>query len=71
MWNVAPMFYPLFCALCFAIKMEILPIIDHRFLLQTKHKAADKTFEQCFLKEFKASCKSFSESEVKQEKAMI
>ena len=28
---------------------------DHRFLLQTKCKAADKTLEQCFLKEFKAT----------------
>ena len=30
---------------------------NHRFLLQTKRKVADKTLEQRFLKEFKAMCK--------------
>ena len=33
-----------------------------------KHKAADKTLEQRFLKKFKATCKNSSESELKQQK---
>ena len=50
------------------IKTEILPIIMYsRFLLQLKHKAVDKTLEQCFLKEFKATCKTSGESELKQQ----
>ena len=55
------MFYPLPCA-SFAIKA-----CDHRqdfhFYHKTKCKAADKTLEQYFLKEFKASCKNSGESE--------
>ena len=43
---------------------------DHRFLLQTKRKAADKALEQCFLKEFKAMCKNSDESELNQKKAI-
>ena len=39
---------------------------NHSFLLQMKRKAADKTLEQCFPKEFKATCKTSSESELKQ-----
>ena len=35
---------------------------------KTKRKAADKTLEQRFLKEFKAICKNSSESELKQQK---
>ena len=38
------------------------------FLLRMKHKAADKTLEQHFLKESKATCKNSSESE--QQKAI-
>ena len=56
-------------ALCFVIKTEILPIIIG-FLLQTKNKAADKTLEQHFLKEFKATCEKSGESEIKQQKAI-
>ena len=36
---------------------------NHRFLLLRKRKAADKTFEQCLLKEFKATGKNSGESE--------
>ena len=43
---------------------------NHRFLLQTKPKAVDKTFDQHFLKEFKATCKNFGESDLKQQKAI-
>ena len=43
---------------------------NHRFFLQTKCKAADKTLEQCFLKEFKATCKKSGESEIKQQKVI-
>ena len=44
---------------------------NHRFLLQTKRKAAHTTLEQRFLKEFKATCKISSESELKQQKAIL
>ena len=60
------MFYPLFCAL-FAIKTydygKISVFIDHK----TKRKAADKTLEQHFLKEFKATGKNYREFELKQQ----
>ena len=39
-------------ALHFVMNMNIWLVIS--FLLQTKHKATDKTLEQHFLKEFKA-----------------
>ena len=39
---------------------------DFRFCRKTKRKAADETFEQRFVKEFKATCKKSSESELKQ-----
>ena len=50
------------------VKTEILPIINRKFLLLTKRKTADKTLKQCFLKEFKATCKSSSESELNNRK---
>ena len=62
------MFYPLFCT-SFCDKNGKLAD-NHRFLLQTKRKAADKALEQCFLKEFKAMCKNSDESELKQKKAI-
>ena len=37
---------------------------NHRLFLQTKCKAADKTLEQYFLKEFKATCKKAGETEL-------
>ena len=43
---------------------------NHRFLLQMKHKTVDKALEEHFLKEFKASCKNSSESELKQQNEM-
>ena len=58
--------------LCFVIKTEILPII-RGFVANTKdqkHKAADETLEQHFLKEFKATWKNPGESELKQQKAI-
>ena len=62
----------------FVVIIEVLRACDkvgnlphnHRFLLQTKHKARDKTLKQRFLKEFKATCKNFGESELKQQKAI-
>ena len=54
----------------FVIKTEILSIIVAFYNLQTKHKAADKTLEQCFLKEIKATCKNSGDSELKQQKAV-
>ena len=63
--NVAPIFYSLLCA-SFCDKNRNLAH-SHRFLLQI-NEAADKTLEQCFLKEFKASCKNSDESELKQKK---
>ena len=62
------MFYPLLCA-SFCDKNGNLAL-NHRFLLQTKSKPADKTLEQRFLKEFKATCKNFGEVELKQQKAI-
>ena len=32
---------------------------------KTKHRVADKTLEQRFVKEFKATCKTFVVSEIK------
>ena len=43
---------------------------NHKFLLQTKCRAVDKSLEQRFLKEFKATCKSFSKSELKHQKVI-
>ena len=65
------MFYPLFCASGFVgDKIEILTIIIG-LLLDTKRKTADKTLEQCFLKEFKAACETLGESsELKQRSAI-
>ena len=51
----------------FVIKMEILPIIMG---FARKSKAADKTLEKCFPKEFKATCKNFGESLLKPQKAI-
>ena len=42
--DVAPMFYPWLCTL-FCDRNRNLAN-NHRFLLQTKHKAADKTLEE-------------------------
>ena len=44
--------------------------INNNNNLQTKHKAADKILEQCFLKEIKATCKNSGESEQKQKNAI-
>ena len=63
-----PMFYLLSFVLSFVIKRDFAH--NHRFLLQKKHKATDKTLEQCFLKELKATYKTSSESELKQQKAI-
>ena len=41
---------------------------DFRFNHETKPKAVDKTLQQRFLKEFKATCKNSGESELKQQK---
>ena len=60
------MFYPLLCA-SFCNKNGNLAH-NHRILLQMKHKARDKTLEQCFLKEFKATCKNSGKSELKNKK---
>ena len=38
---------------------------NDKFLLQTKCRAADKSLEQCFLKEFIAACKNSGEFELK------
>ena len=38
---------------------------NHRFLFDVKHKTVDKALEQRFLKEFKATCKNSSESELR------
>ena len=35
-----------------------------------KHKALDKTLEQCFLKKFNGRCKTSGESQRKQQKAI-
>ena len=43
---------------------------NRRFILLTKHKAADKILEQRLLKEFKATCKNSSESELNQQKTI-
>ena len=43
---------------------------NHSCLLQTKLKAVDKTLEQHFLKDFKATCENYWESELKQQKAI-
>ena len=40
---------------------------EFHFYHKTKWKAADKTLEQHFLKEFKATCKNSDESELKQQ----
>ena len=50
--------------LVFACGLEFL----QEMLLQCfmKCKAVDKTLEQCLLKEFKATCKNFGDSELKQ-----
>ena len=61
--NVAPMSYPLLCA-SFVIKTNDYGQ-DFRLYLKTKRNAADKTLGQRFLKEFKATCKNSSESELK------
>ena len=39
---------------------------DFHFYHKTKHKAVDKTLEQCCLKEFKATRKNSGEAELKQ-----
>ena len=44
---------------------------DFCFYHKTKRKATDKTLEQHFLKEFKATCKNTSESELKQQKGNL
>ena len=46
---------PLFCLLC-AIKTNDYEQ-DFLFYQRTKGKAVDKTLNQCFLKELKATCK--------------
>ena len=44
---------------------------NHRFLVQTKKiRETDKILGQCFLKEFKATCKKFGESELKQQRTI-
>ena len=63
--SITPMFYLLLCAL-FCDKNGNCAH-NQRFLLQMKHKTADKALEQHFLKEFKATCKNSSESELKQQ----
>ena len=63
--NVAQCFICCF-ALRFGIKKEVLSII--RFLLQMKCKVANKTLQQRFSKEFKATCKNSGKSELKQQK---
>ena len=63
--NVAPKFYQLLCASFFDKNGNLAH--NHRFLWQTKRKQADKTLEQRFLKEFKATCKNSVESELKQQ----
>ena len=52
--NVALMVYPLFCTL----------------FCDTNRNLNHKTLQQRFLKEFKATCKDASESEVKQQKQL-
>ena len=51
--NIPPMFYTLFCDSC-AIKTYDYGQ-DFHFYRKTRRKAADKTLEQHFLKEFKAT----------------
>ena len=63
------MFYPLRCA-SFCDKNRNLAHY-HNFLLRMKRKAADKSMEQRYLKEFKATCKTSGESELKQQKEMV
>ena len=41
---------------------------DFHFHHKMKCKVADKTLEQCFLMEFKATCKNSAEFELKQRK---
>ena len=66
--NVAPSIIRCF-ALRFVIKTEILlTIID--FYCKRSANAEDKSLEQCFLKEFKATCKNSCESKLKQQKAI-
>ena len=60
------MFYSLHCS-SFCDKNGNLAH-NHRFSLQRKRKAADETFEQRFLKEFKITCENSGESEMKEEK---
>ena len=43
---------------------------NHRFSLQTKCKTANKPLEHHLPKEFKATCKIFDESEIKQQKVI-
>ena len=58
--------YPLLCA-SFCDKNGN---VAHQLLLQTMRKAADKTFERHFQKEFKDTCKNSSESDLKQQRAI-
>ena len=61
------MFYLLVCA-SFAIKTYDCGQ-DFRFYQKTMCKGADKTSEQRFLKEFKATSKNSGECELKQTKS--
>ena len=64
--NVAPMF-----SCCFALCDKIYDYEqDFSFSHKMKRKASDKTLEQHFLKEFKATCKNCSEPELKQQNAI-
>ena len=66
--NIAPMFCVRYSR--FVIKTQILPIIKDSYCKESTVIAAEKTWlEQHFLKEFKATCKNSSESELKQQKA--
>ena len=64
--NVAPMFYPLL----FICNRNYDYGQNFPFYHKTKCKAADKTLEQSFLKEFKATGKKSGESEPKQQKGI-
>ena len=64
---IVAMFYPLLWTL-FAIKTYIN---GFTILSQNKALIAAKTLEQCFLKEFKATCKNFSESELKKQRPIL
>ena len=62
------MFYLLLCA-SFTIKSHDYGQ-DFHFYHKTKCNSVDKTLEQRFLKELKATCKNSVESELKQQKAI-